>query len=304
MLPLNFNHLYYFYIVAKRGSFSQASTDLRISQSSISVQIKQFETSLGHILFHRVKTGVELTESGQILFEYADAAFHDIERIQDALEAVEHQIRGSISIGTVTSIGIYILPEVLKGFHRDFPEVKISIDVKSPRDLIDWVKLGKIDFAILTSNRQYPDLIGVPLKKNKLFLVAPREHPLAGGTNVSPAELEKYPFLAFEEGMELRVMMDALFRRMSIGVEYVMASTNVATVKHMALAGLGLAILPEAAIGDEIRSGDLVRVDMPALYMVQEITAYYKSNRPLTPTRKQFLEAMQQNLARKHPLKR
>jgi len=121
VLPLNFNHLYYFYVVAKRGSFSQAAADLHISQSSISVQIKQFEGALGHTLFNRIKTGVELTESGQILFEYADGVFHDIERIQDALEAVEHQIRGSISLGTVTSIGIYMLPNVLKVFHEEFP---------------------------------------------------------------------------------------------------------------------------------------------------------------------------------------
>jgi DNA-binding transcriptional LysR family regulator len=304
VLPLNFNHLYYFYIVAKRGSFSQAAADLHISQSSISVQIKQFEGALGHTLFNRIKTGVELTDSGQILFEYADDVFHDIERIQDALEAVEHQIRGSIALGTVTSIGIYMLPNVLKVFHREFPEVKISVDVQSPRDLIDSVKLGKTDFAVLPSSREYPELTRIPLKKNKLFLVAPKGHPLAGEGPVSPAELEKYPFLGFDEGTELRVMMDGLFRRMSLSIEYAMASSNVAAVKHMALAGLGLAILPETAVGPEIRQGRLVRLDVPTLYMAQEITLYHKSNRPLTPTRSEFLRVIREEFSGKRPLKR
>jgi len=304
VLPLNFNHLYYFYVVARRGSFSQAAVDLRISQSSISVQIKQFEAAMGHTLFNRIKTGVELTESGQVLFEYADNIFNDVERIQDALEAVEHQVRGSISIGTVTSVGIYILPEVLKAFHQEYPEVKIAVDIQRGRELVDAVRVGKIDFAVMTSNRTYPDLTRLPIRKNKLFLVAPPDHPLASKDRVSPAEIEEFPFLGFDEGMELRVMMDALFRRMSLSPEYVMASSNVATVKHMALAGLGLAILPETAVGQEIRQGLLVRLDVPTLFMTQEITAYYKTNRPLTPTRNAFLKVMQEQMSGKRFLKR
>lgn len=304
MLPLNFNHLYYFYAVAKHGSFSKASTELRISQSSISVQIKQFETSLGHTLFNRIKTGVELTESGQILYQYADDVFHDVERVQDALEAVEHQIRGSISIGTVNSIGIYMLPELLKVFHDEFPHVKIGVDLQTGADLVEQARVGKIDFAILTSNRQYAGLTKIPLKKNKLFLVAPPDHPLAGKESVSPAELEKYPFLGFEEGLEISTMTEALFRRMALSIEYVMASTSVATVKHMVLAGLGLAILPETAVGNEIRRRRLARIDIPTLFMVQEVTIYYKSSRPLTPSRKEFLRVVREELGGKRPLKR
>jgi len=304
MLPLNFNHLYYFYAVAKHGSFSRAAADLRISQSSISVQIKQFETAMGHTLFNRVKTGVELTESGQVLFQYADDIFNDIERVKDALDVVEHQIRGNISIGTVNSVGIYMLPDLLMDFHRRYPQVKVSIGLEQGGELIEWVRMGKIDFAILTSNRQYSGLASVPLKKNKLFLVAPADHPLASKDTVSPTDLEKYPFLGFDEGMELRMMMDALFRRMSVSIDYAMASSNVATVKHMAMAGLGLAILPETAVGAEIRQGRLVRLDVPTLYMGQEITLYYKSSRPLTPTKAEFLKVIQDQLRGKRPLKK
>jgi len=66
VLPLNFNHLYYFYVVAKARSFSEAARELNVSQSSISVQIRLFEEYLGHKLFNRLKKGVELTESGVV----------------------------------------------------------------------------------------------------------------------------------------------------------------------------------------------------------------------------------------------
>ncbi len=293
LLPLNFNHLYYFYVVARRGSFSQAAEELRVSQSAISVQIKQFEASLGHTLFNRVKAGVELTESGEVVFQYAEKIFSDVEKVRSDLEAMEHDLTGTISIGTVNSIGIYFLPEVLKEFNEEYPQVKVGIIFKSPAELVAGVRGGKIDFAILTSNRRYAGLTSVPIQKNKMFLVAPPDHPLAAQEQIALADLEKYPFLGFEEGMETRAMMDALFRRMSLSIEYVVESSNVATIKHMAMAGLGLAILPETAVGPEIRQGLLVRPAVPSLYMVQEITAYHKTSRPLTPTKSEFLAGMQ-----------
>ena len=304
MLPFNFNHLYYFYVTARHGSVSRAAEELRISQSALSVQIKQFEASLGHKLFDRVRTGVELNDSGEVVFQYAEEAFGDVDRVRNALEAMEHDLTGTISIGTVNSIGIYFLPDILKLFNEENPQVKVGIIFKSPSELVASVRAGKIDFALLTSKRQYPGLTAVPIQKTKMFLVAPPDHPLAAQETIQLSDLEKYPFLGFEEGMEVRAMMDALFRRMSLSIEYAMESSNVATIKHMAMAGLGLAILPETAVGPEIRQGLLIRPPIPSLYMVQEITAYHKTGRSMTPSKREFLTGLQRRTTGDRRLKR
>jgi DNA-binding transcriptional LysR family regulator len=296
VLPFNFNHLYYFYVVAKHRSFSNAAEELRVSQSAISVQIKQFEASLGHALFHRVKSGAELTESGQIVFQYAEEVFHDVDRLRSTLEALEHQIAGSVTIGTVNSIGIYILPDILKAFNDHYPAVRVGIQFKEPRDLPGMVQRGTADFALLTFARRFAGLASVPLQKHKMFLVAPAAHPLASRDSVSPRELEAFPFIGYEEGMETRMMMDALFRRMRLNIEYTMESSNVATIKHMVMAGLGLSFLPEAAVAGELRQGTLVRPPIPSLFMTQDITLYYKSSRILTPTRREFLQFIRERL--------
>ena len=302
MLPFNFNHLYYFYVVAKNGSFSEAARELRVSQSSISVQVKELENDLGHTLFHRVKTGVELTESGTAVFQHAEEIFHDVERIRSTLEEIEHQVTGSITVGTVNSIGIYVLPEILKTFKQAFPDAKVAIDFKRPREIIALVNTGRLDLAILTSNRKYAGLTAVPLRKTKMFLVAPADHPLAAKSAITTTDLEAHPFIGYEEGMETRSLMDAAFRRLSLSVEYVMESSNVATIKHMVLAGLGMAVLPEAAVGDELRRGLLVRPPFPGFYLAQEITVYYKSNRTMTPTRREFMKRLEQDLGERRRL--
>jgi len=299
MLPLNFNHFYYFYEVARHGSFTGAARALLVSQSSLSIQVKQFEQDMGSTLFDRRKGGVDLTESGTAAYQVAERVFQDIDRLQSSLRESDRQIRGLLSVGTVNSIGIYVLPRILTAFKAEFPEVKIKIDFKSGEAVLNMLYAGKIEFAIIPWNRRYADLTGVKLTHNKLFLVAPPDHPLVESASVSPRDLEAYPFVGYEEGMQTRSMIDALFKRMSITVEYSIESENSATIKHMVMAGMGLGFLPDIAVAPEIRRGQLVRIDVPALMMTRDIVLYYKSNRTLSRTREEFVRFLKNYFAPK-----
>jgi DNA-binding transcriptional LysR family regulator len=299
VLPFNFNHFYYFYEVARHGSFTAAARDLMVSQSSLSIQIKRLEQDMGGPLFDRRKGGVDLTEAGTAAYQVAERVFHEIDRLQSTLEESERQIKGLLSVGTVNSIGIYVLPEILTAFKTAFPDVKIKIDFKEAENVLDLLYAGKVDFAIIPWNRRYTELTGVKITHNKLFLVAPRDHPLAGRSSVSPRDLEAHPFVGYEEGMQTRSMIDALFKRMSISVEYSIESSNSATIKHMVMAGMGLGFLPDIAVAAEIRQGELVRIDVPALMISRDIVLYYKSNRTLSRTREEFVRFLKEYFAPK-----
>jgi DNA-binding transcriptional LysR family regulator len=286
-------------VVGRVGSFSEAARELSVSQSSISVQIRQFERHLGHTLFNRLKTGVELTESGEVVFRYAEEVFGDVDRIWNDLEAMERQVKGNLTIGTINSFGVYTLPGLLKQFTDRYPEVRVRVEFGSPREIIDMIQGGKVDIAILASSRKYAGLSSHALREAKMFLVAPADHPLLSQVAkgpLNPRDLETHPFIGHAEGTEIRMMMDSFFRRVSLSIEYTHESANVATVKHMVMAGLGLSMLPETAVGDEIRRGHLAKIEVQGLYMVQKITLYTKTNRTLTPTRREFLKFLQEEV--------
>jgi DNA-binding transcriptional LysR family regulator len=289
LLPFNFNHFYYFYEVARHRSFTAAARELMVSQSSLSIQIKQFEKEMGGRLFDRRKGGVDLTEAGIAAYHVAERVFHEIDRLQSSLMETTRRIKGMLSVGTVNSIGIYELPRVLTAFKAEFPDVSIKIDFKEAEKVLDLLYSGKVDFAIIPWNRRYTDLTGVKITHNKLFLVAPPDHPLAGRPTVSPRDLEAYPFVGYETGMQTRSMIDALLKRMAISVEYSIESANSATIKHMVMAGMGLGFLPDVAVSSEIRRRQLVRLDIPALMMSRDIVLYYRSNRTLSRTREEFV---------------
>lgn len=299
VLPLNFNHFYYFYEVARHGSFTAAARDLMVSQSSLSIQIKQLEESLGGALFDRHKGGVDLTEAGTAAFQVAERVFPDIDQLRSSLRESERQIKERVSIGTVNSIGIYVLPQVLTAFKERFPDIQIKIGFKEGESAVDALYSGKVDFAIVPWKRKYPDLTGVELTRNKMFLVGPPNHPLATGKAVSPRELERFPFVGYEPGMYVRSMIDAMFKRMSLSVEYSIESANSATIKHMVIAGMGLGMLPDIAVGAEIRRGQLVRIHVPTLTISRDVVVYYKTNRTLSVARGEFVNFLQEHFKSK-----
>lgn len=294
MTPINFNHFYYFYEVARHGSFTAAARELMISQSALSIQIKSFEESLGGALFDRTKSGVQLTDAGHMAFQVAERTFQDIDQLVSDLRATERRFTGAVSVATVNSIGIYVLPETLSAFRAAYPDASVKIDFKEADDVIELVYSGRADFAIIPWSRKYADLHGIVLKPIKMFLVARPDHPLAGEAAVHPRDLERFAFVGYQQGMHTRSMTDALFKRMGIEADYSIESANAATIKHMVMAGMGLAIVPDFAVGGELRRKQLLRIDVPTMTMSQELTVYLRKNRTLSPLRAQFLTFLQE----------
>ncbi|HET6349321.1 MAG TPA: LysR family transcriptional regulator [Candidatus Krumholzibacteria bacterium] len=289
MASINLNHLFYFYEVARRGSFTRASRDLLVAQSALSVQIKALESSLGLALFDRRRNGVALTEAGQRAFSAAERIFTDVDQLIADLNQSGRQVAGGVSVGTVNSVGIYQLPDLLAEFRKQSPDIQVRVDFRESEAVVDQLLQGKNDLAIVPWQRAYPELNAVPLTRHKMFLVAPPDHPLAALGRVSPHDLEKYSFVGYHEGMHTRSMIDALFKRMSLSIEYSVESSNSATIKQMVLAGMGLALLPEIVVAAELRRGQLARLDVPPLVMYQDVTLYTRKNRTLSRSATQFV---------------
>ncbi len=299
MATINLNHLHYFYEVARHGSFTRAARELLVSQSALSVQIRALESSLGSRLFDRRSGGVVLTDAGQRAFAVAERVFADVDQLISDFRQSGRLLAGAVSIGTVNSIGIYVLPAILTKYRAKYPDVRIHIDFRESERVMDQLIQGKTDLAVVPWERSYPDLNAIPLTRQKLFIVAPADHPLARADQVNPRDLEAHPFVGYHEGMHTRAMIDALFKRMSITVHYVVESTNAATIKHMVMAGMGLGFLPESAVSSEIRRGQLVRLEVPLLVISQDVTLYLRKNRTLPRAAVGFVEFLKEYFAPK-----
>lgn len=150
-----------FYVVAKNKHMTKASQELHISQPAISQSIKKLEEQLGGTLFLRSNKGMELTEEGKMFYEYIKGALELINNAENEFTSFKDLSKGEIKIGCSTTLTKLILIDSIKKFHSTYPNINISITNDLTRNLINDLKLGKLDFVIFNESN---------IKENNLHL--------------------------------------------------------------------------------------------------------------------------------------
>ena len=137
-----------FYVVAKNKHMTRASEELHISQPAISQSIKKLEDQLGGILFLRSNKGMELTEEGKMFYEYVKGALELISNAENEFTSFKDLSKGEIKIGCSTTLTKLILIDTIKEFHAKYPNININITNDLTSNLVNDLKLGKLDFII------------------------------------------------------------------------------------------------------------------------------------------------------------
>lgn len=141
-----------FYTVAKNKHMTKASEELHISQPAISQSIKKLEDQLGGTLFLRSNKGMELTEEGKMFFEYVKGALELISNAENEFTSFKDLSKGEIKIGCSTTLTKLVLIDALKEFHNTYPNININITNDLTSNLINDLKLGKLDFVIFNES--------------------------------------------------------------------------------------------------------------------------------------------------------
>ena len=150
-----------FYVVAKNKHMTRASEELHISQPAISQSIKKLEDQLGGTLFLRSNKGMELTEEGKMFYEYVKGALELIGNAENEFTSFKDLSKGKIRIGCSATLTKLILMDALENFHKDYPNINIDIVNGLTSNLINDLKLGKLDFVIFNESN---------VKENNLYL--------------------------------------------------------------------------------------------------------------------------------------
>lgn len=137
-----------FYVVAKNNHMTRASEELHISQPAISQSIKKLEQQLGGTLFIRSNKGMELTSEGKMFYDYVKGALELINNAENEFTSFKDLSKGEIKIGASTTLTKIVLMDAIKEFHKDYPNINISISNDLTSNLIIDLQKGKLDFVI------------------------------------------------------------------------------------------------------------------------------------------------------------
>jgi DNA-binding transcriptional LysR family regulator len=297
---MNLQQLVTFSTVLNEGSMTAAAEKLFLTQPAVSQQIRNLEEEMGVELLVRGVRQAKPTLQGQILYEYAKRIISLTQQAEIAIQTIGAKIEGTLRIGTVNSLGLYLLSPVVGLFLKHNSKLNIKLTYAGGEELIDRMDAGDMDIVILPEAG--PSFGREPANANKQFLVkdeiwlvaSSREGQLP--TRIHLKEFTTRPHVSltatypvFERTMKERLQeAGAVFQP-------VFESTNVGTLKRVVESGLGWGFLPSHSIYKQVRMGRMSVIDVEDLTYSAPIF-YYTPKGVDHPAFEVFFKALQQQV--------
>jgi LysR family hydrogen peroxide-inducible transcriptional activator len=245
---MELHQLRYFCAVAETGSFSRAAEQSHVSQPSLSQQILKLEGELGARLFDRLGRSVRLTDVGKTFLPRARAVLRELEAARGDVVEQKDSLGGSICVGVIPTVAPYFLPPHLTSFARKFPQVHLTVVEEITPVLLERLRAGTIDVAILALPIRGHECETFPLLTERLFAALPKKHKLASRRDLSLKDLRAEPFLLLRDGHCFRDTAVAACDRARLHPQIIFESGQFSSLLSMVGAGMGVSIVPEMAI--------------------------------------------------------
>src|SRR6202158_96396 len=250
---MELHQLRYFCAVAETGSFSRAAEHSHVSQPSLSQQIMKLEDELGVRLFDRLGRSVRLTDVGKTFLPRARSVLRELEAAKGDVVERKESIGGPVSVGVIPTGAPSFLPPQLTSFSRNFPQALLTIVKEITPVLLDRLRAGAIDVAILALPIRGHEFETVPLLTERLFAALPKNHKFAKRRSLFLKDLRSEPFLLLRDGHCFRDTAVAACDRARLHPPIVFESGQFSSLLSMVGAGVGVSIVPEMSM--EKKSG-------------------------------------------------
>ncbi|MEM6998708.1 MAG: hydrogen peroxide-inducible genes activator, partial [Pseudomonadota bacterium] len=259
-LNISLKQLRYYLVATKHKSLRQAARELKISQPSLSAQLKSLEESLSVNLFERNRGGVLLTPLGRELVNEAQHAVNAAESIIDAANYVKNGPSGTFRLGASPSLGPYSLPRVLPSLHKEYKGVKFFVREDVPALLYEGLLAGKYDLILSTLPVDDHSITVTKLFREPIYLVVNTEHKLAKSKTIKAQQLSGLEVLTIEEHHLFYIQVEDLCKRFNAKLLRDYEGTSLDSIRQMVQMNMGVAFLPALYLRSEIKSNDNLHI--------------------------------------------
>ena len=285
---MEIRHLEYFLKVAEKKSFSRAADELHVTQSNISKIIKELEEELGVQLFYRNPKNIGLTSSAEALIPEAQEIVLSFRDVGNLLKKEESGLSGQVFIGIPPITAVVSFAEILGGFQRCYPKIRIRLFETGPLRVEDMLAAGSLDFGIFTP--EDPEQFGwIWFENDPHCLVMQEEHPLAGTETVKYADLDRQPLIIYSRDYKLHDQLLDRCRQAGAVPEVIFETIQLEMMLEMVREGLGVAFLPKK-ICEKLRRPGIVYRPLEGETVDLKLALTWKKDRYLSAAAKRFLE--------------
>ena len=296
-MEISLHQLKIFFAVARERSFSRAGDKLRISQPSVSIQVRRLEESLDVKLFERVKHRVHLTAEGAVVLEHAKKMFGAIDDLRSAVENFKKTRRGRILGGSSRVPSARLVPLAVARFKRNHPETEISIKTGRSHEVERWIVDNEIDLGVIEGDPVDKMIAQEPAYADELLLVLPRQSRLLKRQRWLLKDVVEEPFLLQAPGVR-PPFIERMFAAKNMVIKIPITVGSREAVKAAIAAGCGVSLLPRSVVDTEIRSGILKARRVGDLDVRYSMSIVYHRDKKLSIAARAFLEVLRQQSVR------
>lgn len=281
-----------FLTVAETGSLTRAAERSHMTLSAISKRIAELERATDCTLLVRLPRGVELTPAGHGLLNHAIQVLDHVNRMASEMSDFAVGVRGHVRVWANTSSIVQFLPTDLQRFLDDNPSVKITLEERQSGEIIEALGDGRADLGIFADNVPAPLVDKRVYRRDQLILLVPANHTLAGATQIAFADTLDYDYVGLNAGSSLllRLMDAALTAERPLRLRIQVRSFD--GISRMIEAGLGIGILPVAAVRPELLAAGLRAVQLTDTWAERTLWVGAKDAQALTPEAAKLFEFM------------
>ena len=277
--------------VIDSGGFTRAAAALDLSQPAVSHQLRALAGAIGTPVVEVIGRRVRLTQAGELLYDHAKRILAEFEAAGSGLDELRGLKRGRLRVAGDTTVGIYVLPDLLGAFRQAHPSIEVQLAVDNRQGVYRRLVAGEVDFVV--SGRRWDDptipLVVRPFLANELIAIASVRHPLAGRESVTLAELAAQPFIVREPGSGTRETAEEALRAAGLSVRPVMELASNGAIKRAVARDLGVAILSRYATALEIQIGHLAELSVESFPLRRQWHLVYARDKRLGPVDEAFL---------------
>ena len=258
---MTLTELKYIVAVARERHFGKAAEACYVSQPTLSVAVKKLEEELDIKLFERSANEVTVTPLGEEIVRQAQSVLEQAAEIKEIAKRGKDPLGGSLTLGIIYTIGPYLLPDLVRQIIARTPQMPLMLQENFTVKLLEMLRTGEIDCAILAE--PFPDagLAIAPLYDEPFLAAVPTNHPLAKKAEVTSEELKNETMLLLGSGHSFRDHVlevcpeFARFSSKAEGIRKSFEGSSLETIKHMVAAGMGVTLVPRLSVPKSALTG-------------------------------------------------
>ena len=276
--------------VGRLGSMGAAARDLGLSQQAVSSRVRGVEHELGVGIFVRSPAGVEPTENGRLLLEWASALVDRAGEFVAGVDTLVGNRHATLVVAASMTVAEYLVPGWLTTLTTRIG-TQISVRPMNSAEVIETVRSGDADLGFIESPGETADLEVALVATDELYVVAAPGHPWARTGTVSAREVASTPLIQREPGSGTRVTFENALAELGLRpVDPLIELRSVTAIRSSVLTSNGATVLSRLSISDDIAAGRLKRIEVDGVSMIRPLRAVWSSHITVRGPARELLE--------------